>query len=186
MQGDLTPTPMGNPSAQAGMIPRTLFHLFHELETTTTDYSVKFSSVELYNEELHDLLANDVTAPSGSTQPMHRGSKEICVNDAAEALVLLTKGSQRRQIATTKFNDHSSRSHSVFTITFHVRETSAIGDDLLKVGKSNTVDLARSENIGHSGENMRAGEAGMINRSLLTLGRVINALVDMSQHVPYR
>jgi kinesin family member 11 len=214
MQGDLNPTPMGNPSAQAGMIPRVLFRLFHELEKAATDYSVKISFAELYNEELRDLLANELAAPSGSTQPMDRGSKdvpggqtaglkifddsnkkgvfiqgleELSVKNAADALALLTKGSQRRQIAATKFNDHSSRSHSVFSITVHVKETSSLGDDLLKVGKLNLVDLAGSENIGRSGaENTRAREAGMINQSLLTLGRVINALVDKSQHVPYR
>lgn len=210
MQGDLVPTPMGNPSIHAGMIPRVLFRLFHELETSNADYSVKISYVELYNEELRDLLAPDFVAPSGSTQPMAQGmTKEAhvlkifddsskkgvfiqglddCpVKDRADALTLLTKGSQRRQIAATKFNDHSSRSHSIFTITVHVKETSSIGDDLLKVGKLNLVDLAGSENIGRSGaENKRAREAGMINQSLLTLGRVINALVDKSSHVPYR
>ncbi|KAH7926333.1 kinesin-domain-containing protein [Leucogyrophana mollusca] len=211
MQGDLTPTPMGNPSAQAGMIPRVLFRLFHQLETSASDYSVKISFVELYNEELRDLLANDLSAPAGSTQPMGKGSgdgapgglkifddaskkgvfiqglDEMPVKDAADALALLTKGSHRRQIAATKFNDHSSRSHSVFSITVHTKETSAMGDDLLKVGKLNLVDLAGSENIGRSGaENKRAREAGMINQSLLTLGRVINALVDRSSHVPYR
>ena len=210
MQGDLTPTSMGNPSMQAGMIPRVLFRLFHELETSNADYSVKISYVELYNEELRDLLAPELATPSGSTQPMAHGvakeapvlkifddsSKkgvliqglEDCpVKDRTDALALLTKGSQRRQIAATKFNDHSSRSHSIFTITVHVKETSSIGDDLLKVGKLNLVDLAGSENIGRSGaENKRAREAGMINQSLLTLGRVINALVDKSSHVPYR
>ena len=100
---------------------------------------------------------------------------------------MLKKGSDRRQIAATKFNDHSSRSHSVFAITVITKEKSNIGDDLLKVGKLNLVDLAGSENIGRSGaENQRAREAGMINQSLLTLGRVINALVDKSAHVPYR
>lgn len=210
MQGDLAPTPMGNPSIQAGMIPRVLFRLFHELESSNADYSVKISYIELYNEELRDLLAPELAAPSGSTQPMAQGvakeapvlkifddsSKkgvfiqglEDCpVKDRSDALALLTKGSQRRQIAATKFNDHSSRSHSIFTITVHVKETSSIGDDLLKVGKLNLVDLAGSENIGRSGaENKRAREAGMINQSLLTLGRVINALVDKSSHVPYR
>ncbi|KAG1715697.1 hypothetical protein ID866_1460 [Astraeus odoratus] len=211
MQGDLTPTLMGNPSAQAGMIPRVLFRLFHQLETSAQDYSVKISFVELYNEELRDLLANELSAPAGSTQPMGKGGpadnqgglkifddaskkgvliqglEEIPVKDAKDALALLTKGSHRRQIAATKFNDHSSRSHSVFSITVHTKETSTIGDDLLKVGKLNLVDLAGSENIGRSGaENKRAREAGMINQSLLTLGRVINALVDRSPHVPYR
>ena len=62
-----------------------------------------------------------------------------------------------------------------------------MGDDLLRVGKLNLVDLAGSENIGRSGaENKRAREAGMINQSLLTLGRVINALVEKSPHTPYR
>jgi kinesin family protein 11 len=69
----------------------------------------------------------------------------------------------------------------------HIKEVSAMGDDLLRVGKLNLVDLAGSENIGRSGaENKRAREAGMINQSLLTLGRVINALVEKSPHIPYR
>ncbi|KAJ7343439.1 kinesin 2 [Mycena albidolilacea] len=215
MQGDLTPTPLGNPSPNAGMIPRVLFRLFHHLESSASDYSVKISYVELYNEELRDLLATDLSAPSGTTQPMGMGKdtsapkapeglkifddaskhgvfiqglEEVAVKDSADALALLTKGSERRQIAATKFNDHSSRSHSVFSITVHVKEAGHVsGDDLLKIGKLNLVDLAGSENVGRSGaENKRAREAGMINQSLLTLGRVINALVDKAQHIPYR
>ena len=80
-----------------------------------------------------------------------------------------------------------SRSHCVYTLTVHVKETLADGEELLKVGKLNLVDLAGSENIGRSGaENARAREAGLINQSLLTLGRVINHLVEHSVHVPYR
>ncbi len=68
-----------------------------------------------------------------------------------------------------------------------MKERTAIGDDVLRVGKFNLVDLAGSENIGRSGaESKRAREAGMINQSLLTLGRVITALVEKSSHVPYR
>ncbi|KAF8590615.1 kinesin-domain-containing protein [Ramaria rubella] len=215
MQGDLIPSHLGNPSANAGMIPRVLFKLFQHLENHVVDFSVKISFVELYNEELRDLLAPEMTTPTGTVQPMSIGSgqqaqsqsnvslkifddtskrgviiqglEEVSVKDTADAIALLTKGSQRRQIAATKFNDHSSRSHSVFSITVHLKETSALGDDLLKVGKLNLVDLAGSENIGRSGaENKRAREAGMINQSLLTLGRVINALVEKSSHVPYR
>jgi kinesin family protein 11 len=70
----------------------------------------------------------------------------------------------------------------------HIKESSVHGgEDLLKVGKLNLVDLAGSEAIGRSGaENKRAREAGMINQSLLTLGRVISALVEKNSHVPYR
>jgi len=213
MQGDLSPTPMGNPSAHAGIIPRVLFRLFHELEKAYTDFVVKVSFIELYNEELRDLLASDLASPTTLMQPMAmtakdaraaegglkifddatkrgvfiQGLEEVAVKDSKTALALLTKGSERRQIAATKFNDHSSRSHSVFSITIHIKETTTMGDDLLKVGKLNLVDLAGSENIGRSGaENKRAREAGMINQSLLTLGRVINALVDKAQHIPYR
>ncbi|KAK0228559.1 kinesin 2 [Armillaria fumosa] len=211
MHGDLVPTAMGNPSVHAGMIPRVLFRLFHALETSGSDFSVKISYIELYNEELRDLLAPDFPVPSGSTQPMSKdpskngdgglkifddankrgvfiqGIEEIFVKDSADALALLTKGSDRRQVAATKFNDHSSRSHSIFSITVHTKENGVVGEDLLRTGKLNLVDLAGSENIGRSGaQNARAREAGMINQSLLTLGRVINALVDKAQHVPYR
>jgi kinesin family member 11 len=116
-----------------------------------------------------------------------QGLEGMLLKDASDALALLTKSSHQHQITATKFNDHSSRSHSAFAITVHIKETSAMGDGLLKVGKLNLVDLVGSENIGRSGaENKRAREAGMINQSLLTLGRVINALVDRSSHVPYR
>ena len=61
-----------------------------------------------------------------------------------------------------------SRSHSIFSITVHIKETTPDGEELLKVGKLNLVDLAGSENIGRSGaENKRAKEAGMINQSYL-------------------
>ncbi|KAF8654248.1 hypothetical protein AX16_003769 [Volvariella volvacea WC 439] len=206
MQGDLVPTPMGNPSPNAGMIPRVLFRLFHHLETSGADYSVKISYIELYNEELRDLLASESQSSGNSKDQAKQwdgglkifddtskrgviiqGLEEILVKDSKDALHLLTKGSLKRQIAATKFNDHSSRSHSVFSITVHTKEGASAGEDLLKIGKLNLVDLAGSENIGRSGaENKRAREAGMINQSLLTLGRVINALVDKSSHIPYR
>jgi len=58
---------------------------------------------------------------------------------------------------------------------------------MVKVGKLNLVDLAGSENIGKSkAVAERAREAGSINQSLLTLGRVISALVERGPHVPYR
>lgn len=80
-----------------------------------------------------------------------------------------------------------SRSHSIFTLTVMLKESSSKGEEMLKVGKFNLVDLAGSENIGRSGaEKGRAREAGMINVSLLALGRVINKLVERQAHIPYR
>lgn len=81
-----------------------------------------------------------------------------------------------------------SRSHSVFTVTVHIKELCPKTDEVfLKIGKLNLVDLAGSENIGRSGaSDKRAREAGSINQSLLTLGRVITCLVDHAPHIPYR
>jgi kinesin family protein 11 len=81
----------------------------------------------------------------------------------------------------------NSRSHTVFSITVHIKENSVDGEELLKTGKLNLVDLAGSENVGRSGAvDKRAREAGNINQSLLTLGRVITSLVERAPHVPYR
>lgn len=82
----------------------------------------------------------------------------------------------------------NSRSHSIFTITVHIKETGKSGgEEMLRIGKLNLVDLAGSENVGRSGaEKGRAREAGMINASLLALGRVINKLVEKQSHIPYR
>jgi kinesin family member 11 len=75
----------------------------------------------------------------------------------------------------------------ITTITIHTKENTDMGEDLVKVGKLNLVDLAGSESIARSGaKELRAKEAGMINQSLLTLGRVITALVEHSPHIPYR
>lgn len=44
-----------------------------------------------------------------------------------------------------------SRSHSVFSITIHVKEMTVGDEELIKCGKLNLVDLAGSENISRSG-----------------------------------
>ncbi|KAG0636196.1 P-loop containing nucleoside triphosphate hydrolase protein [Tuber brumale] len=192
MSGDMTDN-FGTYSDSAGIIPRALYQLFHKLGIDEADNSVKCSFIELYNEELKDLLASDennkVKIFEDSTRKgiVIQGMEESFIKNAEDGVKLLQEGSHKRQVAATKCNDLSSRSHTVFTITVHVKEVGEDGEDLLRTGKLNLVDLAGSENIGRSGaENKRAREAGMINQSLLTLGRVINALVDKSPHIPYR
>ncbi len=75
MQGDVEPNEEGMPSDVAGIIPRVLSRLFHRLEDEVSDYSVKISFLELYNEELRDLLASDVAVSQGEMQSM--GSREF-------------------------------------------------------------------------------------------------------------
>ncbi|KHJ95231.1 kinesin motor domain protein [Oesophagostomum dentatum] len=209
-----------------GIIPRAVEHIFEELEKSNTEeYSVRVSYLELYNEELFDLLA-----PSSEERdrerlrifddPMRKGvvvisgAEEIPVRDRAEVYRLLKTGAVKRKTAATLMNMNSSRSHSIFTVSVVIRENTPNGEELVKQvrrshsiftvsvvirentpngeelvkqGKLNLVDLAGSEHIGRSGaEGKRAKEAGNINQSLLTLGRVITALTTSAPHVPYR
>ncbi|KAH6656971.1 P-loop containing nucleoside triphosphate hydrolase protein [Truncatella angustata] len=195
MSGDMNDT-FGILSDNAGIIPRVLHFLFKKLDSEGIESSVKCSFIELYNEELRDLISKeentklkifDDTSRKGHTSTVVQGIEETYIQTAAQGVRLLQGGSLKRQVAATKCNDLSSRSHTVFTITTCVKKTGEDGEDYISTGKLNLVDLAGSENIQRSGaENKRAAEAGLINKSLLTLGRVINALVDRSQHIPYR
>lgn len=185
---------LGLLSDSAGIIPRILHALFQKIEGV--DSSVKCSFIELYNEDLRDLLSSEDNVKlkiyeegmkKGHNGTMIQGVGETYINSASAGIKLLQEGSHRRQVASTKCNDLSSRSHSIFTITTFLKRISDKGEEYICSGKLNLVDLAGSEDIRRSGaENKRATEAGSINKSLLTLGRVINALVDKSPHIPYR
>ncbi|KAM4851564.1 kinesin-like protein KIF11 isoform 2-T3 [Thomomys bottae] len=180
----------------AGIIPRTLHQIFEKLSDNGTEFSVKVSLLEIYNEELFDLLnpSSDVSErlqmfddPRNKRAVIIKGLEEITVHNKDEVYQILEKGAAKRTTAATLMNAYSSRSHSVFSVTIHMKETTIDGEELVKIGKLNLVDLAGSENIGRSGAvDKRAREAGNINQSLLTLGRVITALVERTPHVPYR
>ncbi|KAL2323334.1 hypothetical protein Fmac_027713 [Flemingia macrophylla] len=191
----------GDLPADAGVIPRAVRQIFDILEAQNADYSMKVTFLELYNEEITDLLSpDDNSRPTEEKQkkPLSlmedgkgcvfvRGLEEESVYSVNEIYTLLERGASKRRTAETLLNKRSSRSHSVFTITVYVKETVIGDEELIKCGKLNLVDLAGSENILRSGAREgRAREAGEINKSLLTLGRVINALVEHSAHVPYR
>ncbi|KAK5983449.1 Kinesin motor domain-containing protein [Trichostrongylus colubriformis] len=180
-----------------GVIPRAVEHIFEELEKSNTEeYSVRISYLELYNEELFDLLAPTTDDrerlrifddPSKKGMVVISGAEELPVKDRSEVYALLKRGAEKRTTAATLMNMHSSRSHSIFTVSVVIRENTPNGEELVKQGKLNLVDLAGSEHIGRSGaEGKRAKEAGNINQSLLTLGRVITALTTSAPHVPYR
>ncbi|KAF7704707.1 hypothetical protein HF521_021779 [Silurus meridionalis] len=159
----------------AGIIPRTLHQIFEKLTSNGTEFSVKVSLLEIYNEELFDLLS-----------PSPDVTERLQLFDDPRNKIL-ERGSAKRKTASTLMNAYSSRSHSVFSVTIHMKEITLDGEELVKIGKLNLVDLAGSENIGRSGAvDKRAREAGNINQSLLTLGRVITALVERGPHVPYR
>uniref|UniRef100_J3LMJ5 Kinesin-like protein n=2 Tax=Oryza brachyantha TaxID=4533 RepID=J3LMJ5_ORYBR len=191
----------GELPATAGVIPRAVRHIFDILEARKADYSMKVTFLELYNEDITDLLALEDQSrfpedrqkraislmEDGKGGAVIRGLEEVIVYSPSEIYNLLEHGSARRRTADTALNKQSSRSHSVFSIYIHVKEQTVGNQELMKCGRLNLVDLAGSENIARSGAREgRAREAGEMNKSLLTLGRVITALVEHSVHVPYR
>ncbi|KAK2454736.1 kinesin protein KIN-5D [Trifolium repens] len=205
MEGDSKKTksgPNGELPAEAGVIPRAVKQIFDTLEGQNAEYSVKVTFLELYNEEITDLLAPEEISKvsleekvkkqlplteDGKGGVLVRGLEEEIVTSANEIFTLLERGSAKRRTAETLLNKQSSRSHSLFSITIHIKESTPEGEELIKCGKLNLVDLAGSENISRSGAREgRAREAGEINKSLLTLGRVISALVEHLGHIPYR
>ncbi|CAI9301085.1 unnamed protein product [Lactuca saligna] len=191
----------GELPSHAGLIPRAVKQIFDTLEHQNAEYSVKVTFLELYNEEITDLLAHEEISrvvedkqkkllplmEDGKGGVLVRGLEEEIVTSASEIFSLLERGSAKRRTAETLLNKQSSRSHSLFSITIHIKESTPEGEELIKCGKLNLVDLAGSENISRSGAREgRAREAGEINKSLLTLGRVITALVEHLGHIPYR
>lgn len=154
-------------SAEAGVIPRSIKQIFDTIEGNNSDSTVKVSFLELYNEELTDLLVFEddkkLRLLEDRSGVVVHGLEEVIVRSATEIYQVLDRGTAKRRTAATLLNNRSSRSHSIFTITIHLRESSPDGEDVIKIGKLNLVDLAGSENISRSGaKDARAREAGAL------------------------
>ncbi|KNE62759.1 hypothetical protein AMAG_07944 [Allomyces macrogynus ATCC 38327] len=192
MEGHLDLSADGQLSPHAGLIPRTLCRLFDTLEPSRGD-QVSISCLEIYNEVLRDLLAADgavgdltLYEDKRTANVIVQGITEHLVSTPVDALTQLQRVSERRSIAATLMNQHSSRSHCVVTVTVR---TAAADSNLMRVGKLHLVDLAGSESLGRTGTGAatQTREAGAINQSLLALGRVMTTLATKpGKHVPYR
>lgn len=184
----------------AGIIPRVLSRLFTSINS---DYSVKMSCLELYNEELRDLMDDDLGLSStraklrlvpdsgrGDTSvPKVQNLCELSLDNAEMALKVVDRCLGKRRVGATKLNDQSSRSHSILSLILYREIPAVAGAPQFRISRMNLVDLAGSEDINKSGAvNERAREAGLINQSLLALGKVINCLSEGKdpKHVPYR
>ena len=190
-----THTMSGDENAR-GIIPRAFEQIFGAIEkkSASSEYLIQVSFLEIYNEEIRDLL---LVRPSSSTSGVQKlelqdkpdgsvGVKNLTmknVTSVSEISALLASGMRNRSVGSTLMNSESSRSHSIFTVV--IESSSAKGH--VKVGKLNLVDLAGSERqskTGATGDTLK--EASKINLSLSALGNVISALVDGSGFVPYR
>ncbi|XWS60966.1 hypothetical protein CRYUN_Cryun07bG0084300 [Craigia yunnanensis] len=181
-----------------GVNYRALNGLFRisQIRRSTILYEVGVQMVEIYNEQVRDLLSSDaifvflnlhtigittISQPNGLAVPdasMHP------VLSTSDVLDLMNTGLKNRAVSATALNERSSRSHSIVTIHVRGRDLKA-GTSLY--GNLHLVDLAGSERVDRSevtGDRLR--EAQLINKSLSSLGDVIFALSQKSPHVPYR
>ncbi|XP_014863192.1 PREDICTED: kinesin-like protein KIF15 isoform X2 [Poecilia mexicana] len=183
-----------------GVIPRSFEYLFfligREVERSgnSKSFLCKCSFIEIYNEQIYDLL-DSASASLFLRENIKKGvfvegAVEKFVNSAAEAYQVLSMGWRNRRVASTSMNRESSRSHAVFTMTLESKESR---NEVVNIRSSqlNLVDLAGSERQKDTHtEGSRLKEASSINRSLMCLGQVIMALVDVSngksRHICYR
>ncbi len=179
--GDLSSASEGR-----GLVPRLLESLFSNL-TGKMRFDVRMSYIEVYNEIAYDLIwpgaSLELRAAEGSDDGVTVvGAAEVPVRSADEAMEVVKRGAVNRRVAETKMNRESSRSHSVLILMIAKQDGDAIRFSQLFV-----CDLAGSESA-HKTQvsGTQLTEAGYINKSLLTLGRVIRALGTKKEHVPYR
>ena len=177
-----------------GIIPRAFAHIFGNIGSNNSkNYLIRCSYIEIYNEEIHDLVGADVKAKLELKESPEKGLfiKNLSmhsVKSIPEIERLMNLGAKNRSVGETAMNKDSSRSHSIFTIYIEASEIDGKGNQRITAGKLNLVDLAGSERQSKTqATGDRLKEANKINLSLSALGNVISALVDgKSSHVPYR
>lgn len=182
-----------------GVIPMTLDHFFdwtHSLKERGWHYQFKAQFVEIYNEQIIDLLRSLNNDQNSSQKYEIRHNPVLqrttitnvtTIELKSRSMVnkLLKTATKMRSTASTNSNERSSRSHSIFTI--HIHGYNSITEEKSD-GVLNLVDLAGSERIDTSnvtGERLR--ETQNINRSLSCLGDVIYSLNgNDNKHIPFR
>ncbi|KAM9391451.1 kinesin-like protein KIF27 [Pholidichthys leucotaenia] len=182
----------GNQDEDGGMIDRVAQDVFLMLgekkNSENVEVTVRVSYMELYGEELRDLLEMHNIHKELHIREDKRGNtvvvgaKEAVVTSAEELLSIVEMGNSLRHTGTTGMNEHSSRSHAILTIqvTQCYQSTSELS---VRSSKLCLVDLAGSECAGKTGNTgMQLKESAHINKSLLVLGNVIRALSDRSRN----
>ncbi|XP_055534500.1 kinesin-like protein KIF12 [Wyeomyia smithii] len=181
-----------------GLVFRSFLYLFQLLqERKDTNFVLKASFLEIYNEKVIDLL-NPGTARKPLAVRWSKKSRGFFVENLFtvdceefdDLLAVLEEGMRNRSVGCHSMNDYSSRSHTILTVHITSEQQAEGGVFISKQGKINFVDLAGSEMTKktHS-EGKTLEEANNINKSLMVLGYCIASLSDSkkrSGHIPYR
>ncbi|XP_027094511.1 kinesin-like protein KIN-14R isoform X2 [Coffea arabica] len=166
-----------------------LFRMIEERKDAFT-YNVSVNVLEVYNEQIRDLLVNSPASKKLEIRQDIGGINHVPgivnaeVENIREVWNVLQAGSNARAVGSNNVNEHSSRSHCMICIT--VRARNSMNGECTK-SKLWLVDLAGSERLAKTDvQGERRKEAQNINRSLSALGDVISALASKSSHIPYR
>ncbi|XP_078482465.1 uncharacterized protein LOC100184032 [Ciona intestinalis] len=183
-----TYTMLGNTNSP-GIIPLAVQDIFNMIQKTPErEFLLRASYLEIYNENLKDLLSTEVTTLKIKEDEFKHvrvyGLHEEMVTSPDDVMKLMARGEKLRHMAATNMNDRSSRSHTIFKMIIESRErvdfnrTREVSDDTaVKVAQLNMVDLAGSERASQTGaEGQRLKEGCYINKSLMVLGQVINQI----------
>ncbi|CAF1236005.1 unnamed protein product [Adineta steineri] len=173
-----------------GIIPRTLQHLYQEINSRQEfSYSIRIAYLEIYNDQMCDLLRTlDTQSDYQQQQQLSIGEDSGLVyvkglsyrlaNSEEEALNLLFEGETNRAIGQHVLNKQSSRSHCLFTIVIE-RRSLVSSSEKYTMSKLNLVDLAGSERLAKTNsEGITKREATFINKSLSFLEQVVINLSD--------
>uniref|UniRef100_A0A3P9IXF4 Kinesin-like protein KIF3A n=1 Tax=Oryzias latipes TaxID=8090 RepID=A0A3P9IXF4_ORYLA len=178
-----------------GIIPNSFAHIFGHIAKAEGDtrFLVRVSYLEIYNEEVRDLLGKDQMQRLEVKERPDIGVyiKDLtsyAANNADDMDRIMTVGHKNRSVGATNMNEHSSRSQATFTVTIEYSEKGLDGNQHVRMGKLHLVDLEGLERQGKTGATGHwLKEATKISLSLSTLGNVISALVDgKSTHIPCR
>ncbi|ONL92879.1 kinesin-like protein KIN-14E [Zea mays] len=182
---------MEGTESNRGVNYRTLEELFNiaEERKESVTYDLSVSVLEVYNEQIRDLLATSPSKkleikPNSEGQNHVPGLVEAKIENINEVWKVLQTGSNARAVGSNNVNEHSSRSHCMLCIT--VRAKNQLNGECTS-SKLWLVDLAGSERLAKTDvQGERLKEAQNINRSLSALGDVISALATKNSHIPYR
>ena len=117
-------------------------------ESSEAEHTVRVSYLEIYNEEIRDLMSKKpqkLELKDKDTGVYVKDLSTFVVKSPADMTKVFDEGTMNRHVAATAMNEHSSRSHSVFTIIVESSVLDNEGEAHVKVGKLNMVDLAGSE-----------------------------------------
>ncbi|XP_060073969.1 kinesin-like protein KIF28P [Ylistrum balloti] len=190
--------------ANKGIVPMVCTELFKAIDQKRSDvsdtkdkgvYEVMISMLEIYNEQVRDLLNSKTIKNRGSmnikSDPKRgfyvEGLMKSLVNSYPEIENKINEGTKNRTVASTNMNATSSRAHTIVAIHFKQESKDSTGQNMTKTSVINLVDLAGSERVASTGaQGDRLKEGSSINQSLSSLGNVINALAKSKPFIPYR